>query len=217
MTDRAHHAEWLGLIDVSGPFLAEPVLKDAFPQGFEGLDAVKKRMVRQAYDEWREALDLDDPEFPKIHRAWIDLVLSRVLELDENGTGEVLKSVSNLPETLRCDMPERGISLLPDYAVLENQPDGHALLLIVRYGGETTILDEPFGDGGYVASPAERIIELCRGAFKINSLQQCRPFFVFSGAEKVILGVRLSCCNPLSSHRRPSVEQHCTASPLTCL
>lgn len=162
MTDRAHHAEWLGLIDVSGPFLAEPVLKDAFPQGFEGLDAAKKRMVRQAYDEWREALDLDDPEFPKIHRAWIDLVLSRVLELDENGTGEVLKSVSNLPETLRCDMPERGISLLPDYAVLENQPDGHALLLIVRYG-ETTILDEPFGDGGYVASPAERMIELCRG------------------------------------------------------
>lgn len=162
MNDRSHHAEWLGLIDVSGPFLAEPVLKDAFPQGLEGLDASKKRLVRQAYDEWREALDLDDPEFPKIHRAWIDLVLARVLELDENGTGDVLKSVSNLPETLRCDIPERGVSLLPDHAVFENRPDGRALLLIVSYG-EKTALTEPFGDGGYVASPAERMVELCRG------------------------------------------------------
>lgn len=162
MNDRSHHAEWLGLIDVSGPFLAEPVLKDAFPQGLEGLDAAKKRLVRQAYDEWREALDLDDPEFTKIHRAWIDLVLSRVLELDENCTGDVLKSVSDLPETLRCDIPERGVSLLPDYAVLENRPDGRALLLIVSHG-EQTALTEPFGDGGYVASPAERMIELCRG------------------------------------------------------
>lgn len=161
MSDRSH-AEWLGLIDVSGPFLAEPVLKDAFPQGFEGLDAAKKRLVRQAYDEWREALDLDDPEFAKIHRAWIDLVLSRVLELDENGTGDVLKSVSYLPGTLRCDIPERGVSLLPDYAVIENRPDGCVLLLIVSYN-ERTALMEPFGDGGYIASPAERMIELCRG------------------------------------------------------
>lgn len=162
VNDRSHHAEWLGLIDVSGPFLAEPVLKDAFPQGLEGLDAAKKRLARQAYDEWREALDLDDPEFAKIHRAWIDLVLSRVLELDENGTGDVLKSVSDLPETLRCEIPERGVSLRPDYAVLENRSDGRALLLVVSYG-ERTALTEPFGDRGYVASPAERMIELCRG------------------------------------------------------
>jgi len=59
LSDLGHHAEWLSLIDVSGPFLAEPVLKDAFPQGLEGLDSAKRTMVRQAYDEWREALDLD--------------------------------------------------------------------------------------------------------------------------------------------------------------
>ena len=98
MSDLGHHAEWLSLIDVSGPFLAEPVLKDAFPQGLEGLDSAKKTMVRQAYDEWREALDLDDPDFPKIHRAWIDLILKRVLELDENDTGDILKAADKLPE-----------------------------------------------------------------------------------------------------------------------
>lgn len=162
MKDRFHHVEWLNLIDVSGPFLAEPVLNEAFPQGFEGLDAEKRRLVRQAYDEWREALDLDDPEFPKIHRAWIDHVLRLVLELDENGTGDILKSGAKVPETLRYDIPGRSISLSPDYAVLENRANGRALLLIVSYG-EKTSLTEALGDSGYVASPADRTIELCRG------------------------------------------------------
>lgn len=162
MNDRSHHAEWLNLIDVSGPFLAEPVLKDAFPQGLEGLDAAKRRLVRQAYDEWREALDLDDPELSKIHRAWIELVLKQVLELDENDSGDVLKSVANLPKALRHDIPERGVSLLPDYAVLENRTDGRALLLMVSYEANTS-LTEPLGGGSWVASPAERMVELCRG------------------------------------------------------
>lgn len=35
MSDLAQHTEWLSLIDISGPFLAEPVLKDAFPQGLK--------------------------------------------------------------------------------------------------------------------------------------------------------------------------------------
>ena len=50
--------------------------------------SAKKTTVRQAYDEWREALDLDDPDLPKIHRAWIDLILKQILELDENGDAE---------------------------------------------------------------------------------------------------------------------------------
>jgi hypothetical protein len=87
MSELGHHGEWLSLIDISGPFLAEPVLKDAFPQGLDGLDSTKRRTARQAYDEWREALDLDDPDFLKIHRAWIDLVLKQVLDLDEDGSG----------------------------------------------------------------------------------------------------------------------------------
>lgn len=36
MSDFGHHSDWLSLIDISGPFLAEPVLKDTFPQGLEG-------------------------------------------------------------------------------------------------------------------------------------------------------------------------------------
>ena len=161
MSELGHHAEWLSLIEVSGPFLAEPVLKDAFPQGLEGLDSAKRKTVRQAYDEWREALDLDDPDFPKIHRAWTDLVLKQVLELDENGRGDVLKSAQSLPNTIRCEVPEHAISLRPDYAVVDGRADSRPLILIVVYGPEVS-LTEPLKGDGWAASPAERMVELCR-------------------------------------------------------
>src|SRR5579872_4746941 len=155
------HSEWLSLIEISGPFLAEPVLKDAFPQGLEGLDSAKKTTVRQAYDEWREALDLDDHDFPKIHRAWIDLILKQVLELDENDSGDVLKSAGKLQDTIRCNVPEHGISLRPDYAVMDGQEDSRALMLITVYEPEVSLTESLEGDA-WTASPGERMIELCR-------------------------------------------------------
>jgi hypothetical protein len=161
MTELSRHGEWLSLIDISGPFLAEPVLKDAFPQGLEGLDSTKRRTVRQAYDEWREALDLDDPDFPKIHRAWIDLVLKQILDLDEDGSGDVLKSTEKLPSTVRCEVAEHGISLRPDYAVTNGQADSRPLILIAVYGPEVSLTESLNGDG-WVANPAERMVELCR-------------------------------------------------------
>lgn len=42
------HTEWLSLIEISGPFLAVPVLKEVFPQGLEQLDANKRKRLRQA-------------------------------------------------------------------------------------------------------------------------------------------------------------------------
>ena len=85
------HDDWLSLIEISGPFLAVPVLKEAFPQGLEELDASTRKRLRQAYEEWREALELEDAQFAELHAAWIDEVLSRGLELDEDGKGDVLK------------------------------------------------------------------------------------------------------------------------------
>ena len=159
MSDRTLHSEWLSLIDVSGPFLAEPVLKEAFPQGLGGLDSAKKTMLRQAYDEWREARDLDDPLLPKIHAAWIDLVLKQGLELDEQGKADVLKSRASLPETLACTLPEQDITLRPDYAVVDAA--GQPLMLVAAYDPDVSLTDAKKGDG-WAASPAERMVELCR-------------------------------------------------------
>ena len=87
MVTQTQHHDWLSLIEISGPFLAVPVLKEALPQGLEELDAAKRKRLRQAYDEWREALETDDPCFADLHTAWIDEVLSRGLELDDDGRG----------------------------------------------------------------------------------------------------------------------------------
>jgi hypothetical protein len=153
--------EWLSLIEISGPFLAEPVLKDAFPQGLEGLEPEKRTTVRQAYEEWREALDHDDPDLSKIHRAWIDLILGQILELDENGDAQILKPTVQLPETLRCDLPEHGTTLRPDYAVMDGTDGNRALMLIAVYSPDVS-LSESFRGDGWPASPAERMVELCR-------------------------------------------------------
>ncbi|KAA1054430.1 Eco57I restriction-modification methylase domain-containing protein [Azospirillum argentinense] len=161
MSDLSHHGEWLTLIDVSGPFLAEPVLKDTFPQGLEGLEPAKKRVVRQAYDEWREALDLEDADMPRIHSAWVDLVLKEVLELDEAGDGDVLKPADKLPDALRFEVPEHGVTLRPDYAVTDSQSNDCPLMLIVIYGPNVS-LTEPLAGNGSLASPVERMVELCR-------------------------------------------------------
>ncbi len=161
MSDLGHHARWLSLIDVSGPFLAEPVLKDAFPQGLEGLDADKKKTVRQAYDEWREALDLADPELPQIHRAWIELVLKRILELDEAETGEVLKSGASLPQDVKRELPEHGVTHRPDYVVADAKVNAKPLLLIDIYDAGVS-LTEPLKSDTWNVGPAERMVEICR-------------------------------------------------------
>ncbi len=45
------HHEWLALVEISGPFLAVPVLKEAFPQGLEELDAPPHVLANALYHE----------------------------------------------------------------------------------------------------------------------------------------------------------------------
>ncbi|MES1937488.1 Eco57I restriction-modification methylase domain-containing protein [Salinisphaera hydrothermalis] len=159
MSDTYH--EWLSLIEISGPFLAVPVLKEAFPQGLEELDAAKRKRLRQAYDEWCEALETDDPRFADLHAAWIDEVLSRGLELDEDGRGDVLKRKGWCTAHLTAALPEHGISLSPDFAVVG---DGDQPLMLVHAYGEDVDLDVTQKRDGWASTPAERMVRLCRAA-----------------------------------------------------
>ena len=161
MTDFSRHGEWLSLIDISGPFLAEPVLKQAFPQGLEQADPVTRKHVRQAYDEWREAIDADDPDSASVHDAWIELVLKRVLELDENGEEDVLKPKGALLESIAVSIPEHEVTLCPDYAVVNGQDDDLPLMFVTVYPPDTDLSARVKGDS-WAASPVERMVELCR-------------------------------------------------------
>ncbi|RZS32203.1 hypothetical protein EV193_11344 [Herbihabitans rhizosphaerae] len=66
------HAEWLGLLRPEGPFLALPILTDAFPQGLDTVPDETRSRVRQA---WTEVSADPGPLGP----AWQDLILSEVL------------------------------------------------------------------------------------------------------------------------------------------
>ncbi len=155
------HNDWLSLIEISGPFLAVPVLKEAFPQGLEELDGIKRKRLRQAYEEWREALELEDAQFGELHVAWIDEVLSRGLELDEDGKGDVLKRADWCVANLQTSLPEHGVRLSPDLAVIDEQRANKPLLLIQTYAQDVD-LDATLKQDGWAATCAERMVQMCR-------------------------------------------------------
>ena len=68
MNRLSKHAEWLSLLDVSGPFLGVSVLDAAFPQGLEAVETPRRRLLCAAYEEWREAVDQGDALLPDLHR-----------------------------------------------------------------------------------------------------------------------------------------------------
>lgn len=159
MVTPTQHQDWLSLVEISGPFLAVPVLKEAFPQGLEELDGGKRKRLRQAYDEWRDALETDDPRFADLHAAWIDEVLSRGLELDEDSRGDVLRRKDWCAAHLNVTLPEHAISLSPDFAVVGN---GDTPLMLVHAYGPDVDLDATQKLDGWASTAAERIVTLCR-------------------------------------------------------
>ena len=161
MNRLSQHHDWLALVEISGPFLAVPVLAEAFPQGLEELDGIERKRLRQAYEEWREALETDDPQFPELHAAWIDEVLSRGLELDEDGKGDVLKRTDWCAANLNVGLPEHGLTLSPDLAVIDEHRANKPLMLIHTYGQDVD-LDATLKLDGWAATPADRMVQLCR-------------------------------------------------------
>src|SRR6218665_3254433 len=145
MVTHIQHHDWLSLVEISGPFLAVPVLKEAFPQGLEELDAAKRKRLRQAYDEWLA--------------AWIAEVLSRGRELDEDGRGDVLKREDWCAAHLNVALPEHGVSLSPDFAVVGN---GDVPLMLVHAYGPDVDLEATQKLDGWASTPAERMVTLCR-------------------------------------------------------
>lgn len=149
--------EWLNLIEVSGPFLAVPVLRDVFPQGLEALPSGRPQRLRRTYEEWREAVDMDDLDLPALHAAWVDEVLVSALEMD----GGVLRRNATLPDRLTVSMPEHGVTVTPDLAVVNPTNADEPLLLIHVYKPDTD-LDATRRFDGLAITPADRMVALLR-------------------------------------------------------
>lgn len=149
--------EWLNLIEVSGPFLAVPVLKEVFPQDLESLPSGRSQRLRRTYEEWRDAVDMDDLDLSALHAAWIDEVLRTALEMDET----VLRKGATLPASLSVSMPEHGVTIAPDLAVVNPTNSDEPLLLIHAYDPDTD-LDTTRRFDGLAITPAERMVALLR-------------------------------------------------------
>lgn len=106
MSIARHHAEWLSLLEISGPFLSMPVLMRAFPQGLDAHDPDLLAGLRAAAGEWEES-----KRDPAIHRAWVRWVLREALGLPDN------LLIEDIPSDLTTRIAEHGETLRPDLAL----------------------------------------------------------------------------------------------------
>jgi hypothetical protein len=151
--------EWLELIEVSGPFLALPVLRDAFPQGLEELDAHRAKRLRSAYEEWRDAVDSEDSDLERLHGAWIEEVLRTALQAEDS----LLRRADGVPSAARVALPEHDTTIVPDLALVD-PTRSDTLLLAVHVFAPDTDLVASMRFGGLASSPADRMAMYLRAA-----------------------------------------------------
>ncbi|SFP25269.1 hypothetical protein SAMN04489713_112293 [Actinomadura madurae] len=141
--DDFNHADWLSLIDVSGPFLSVPVLRRVWPT----LDALDKGT--------RERLRQEHAALPG--RPWIDYVLTGLLGWDDavHFTGL---------DALSMDVPEHDTEVTPSFALLEPGTTPGTDAKNVRLLGLISD-DRPtqrIKDSDWAATPVDRLAQLCR-------------------------------------------------------
>jgi hypothetical protein len=148
-----HHAEWIDLLETSGPFLTLPVLKRALPQGLDPVEPTIVDELRRAYEEWEQD--------PNLHRQWATWVLTSLLGFDE----ATLKEGPSIPSTMAVAIPEHDETLRPDVIVCDpSAGDGVHPRLLIQVWARGVALDRPTGDKKWSSSPQDRMAELLRGA-----------------------------------------------------
>ena len=154
----SHHAEWLELLEVSGPFLTLPVLERVFPQGLDVLDSADAERLRLARDEWADERRGTRPD-PSVHAAWIRFVLREALEI----TDDLLLKGSQL-DVFAVPIPEQGETLRPDFVLRSpgeaDQPS--AARLLIQCLPPTQDLEGVVEGSEWAAPPTSRMATLCR-------------------------------------------------------
>jgi hypothetical protein len=150
MSTARHHAEWLSLVETSGPFLSMPVLTRVFPQGLDPRDAERSSRLREAYEEW-----LDSGQKAAMHHAWIRQVLTGFLGYE----AQFLVEGQAIPAGIEASMANYGETLRPDFVLKRPGVDEKPVLLIEMHPAEQD-LNKPVPSRVWKASPATRMMEL---------------------------------------------------------
>ncbi|CUH46443.1 Eco57I restriction-modification methylase domain-containing protein [Ruegeria atlantica] len=149
--------DWLNLIELSGPFLAEPVLNQAMPDGLDALERNVGPRLRSAYIEWRDAVDASDPLLDAIHSAWIDEVLTNGLDYDEQTLLRGEEGLIGPILKLSADKSSR----LPDMVLVDPSKPTEPLLLIGVHEPDLD-LDVTQKKDGNIATPKEAMVNALR-------------------------------------------------------
>lgn len=157
MKNPSRHTEWLSLIEISGPFITVSVLEKAFPQGLEAIETPRRQKLRAAYDEWREAVDEDDRLLSELHREWIRLVLTEMLEYDDES---LVPSSEWKGEPLAVSSPEHAGSFSPDWIV--RSPGGDKPRVFISVQAPNTDFESIQRGDSWPVSLQERMTLLCR-------------------------------------------------------
>ena len=153
MSIARHHAEWLSLVPVSGPFLSLPVLMETFNTGLEPHDPDQARLLRQEYGIWQESFEKRKAD-PAPHHRWIKFVLTKTLELDES----VLAEGQAIPQTLQVEIPEHHELLRPNIVVID--PNTNKPRVLVQTYPRSQELTSYVVNSRWKASPDTRMTEL---------------------------------------------------------
>lgn len=155
----SHNAEWLSLVEVSGPFLAARTLDDVFPQGLDAYDLDTYRTVKSSYDEWRDSELLYPDKFEAITRQWVRLVLNDALEY-----GDALVPFDELePEEREATRATSDLgegSFTPDYVLRRGNGAEPVLFVKTLPHGVSPSKVDPKDE--WRDSPAEKMTRLCR-------------------------------------------------------
>lgn len=157
MSNKRHHADWLSLVEVSGPFVSTPVMDRVFPQGLDAHDPEHSASLRLAHEEWDDDQSGQRPS-TAIHNAWIKFILTETLGF----TDEVLAEGQAVPAAIKATIAEHNETLRPDYVVRNPSgvsDEGKTRLLIQTYPLDQP-LDKPIAGRHWKASPATRMMEL---------------------------------------------------------
>lgn len=151
------HSEWLCFIDKTEPFLSVSILDKVFPQGLEAVETPRRQKFRAAYEEWREAVDQEDRLLSDLHREWVRLVLTELLEYDH----ESLIQAGDWPDEIpSVSSQEHAGTFTPDW-IVRAPADEKPRLFIAILPPDTDLESVQRGDG-WPVSLQERMTLLCR-------------------------------------------------------
>lgn len=157
MATPSQQVEWLSLVETSGPFLTLPVLEQAFPQGLESIETPRRQLLRAAYYEWRDAVDEDDDLLPQLHDAWVNLVLTDLLEFDAESATPGTAWASELPS---ISSPDDTARFCPSWII--HSPGSTQPRLFISVVRPDAPLDSAANPDGWIANEIERMTLLCR-------------------------------------------------------